>query len=217
VFELNELSMRYWSFLKKNGHSEALSECGAVLEAAVLLNIRTQRRLISHSSSDNSCSTVHWGKSLTGVIESRAMAQAGSRQPPTTEAWVCVGPGAGFSQSSSGFLCKYNTTVAFDCHIIRGMNNRPVGGRSSETYHLHEQQQKYQKSLTSKCFNSRLICHTFSYWTKLPWANSRALLSIILYFRGHILKVTECNLPQIIQESIIKLILVHVSSVWPSL
>jgi hypothetical protein len=50
------------------------------------------------------------------------MAQAGSRQPPTTEAWVCVGPGVGFSQSSSGFLRKYNATVAFDCRIIRGMN-----------------------------------------------------------------------------------------------
>jgi hypothetical protein len=38
--------------------------------------------------------------------------------------------------SSSAFPCQYNSTVALHIHIgsvIWGVNNRPVGGRSSET------------------------------------------------------------------------------------
>jgi hypothetical protein len=44
------------------------------------------------------------------------------------------GTGTGFSPSSSIFPCPYNSTVAFDNHIAWGMNNRPVGGSSSETW-----------------------------------------------------------------------------------
>jgi hypothetical protein len=33
-----------------------------------------------------------------------------------------------------GFLCQYHSTIALCVHIyVPGMNNRPVGGRSSET------------------------------------------------------------------------------------
>jgi hypothetical protein len=75
----------------------------------------------------------------------RVMAQAVSRRPLTAEARVCTqvspcgvcggqsGNGTGFYTSFSVFPCQHNFTVALHTHIIRGMNNWPVGGRSSET------------------------------------------------------------------------------------
>jgi hypothetical protein len=43
------------------------------------------------------------------------------------------GTGTRLSTSSSVFSCQYQSTVARHAHVLWGMNNRPVGGRSSET------------------------------------------------------------------------------------
>jgi hypothetical protein len=80
----------------------------------------------------------------------RVMAQAVSRQPLITKAGVrdrvrpcgiCggqSGTGTGFSMSSLVFFCQYHFTVVPYRYIIWWMNNRPVGGRSSETPHRRE-------------------------------------------------------------------------------
>jgi hypothetical protein len=77
------------------------------------------------------------------------MAQAVSHRPLTAEARVltqftprgiCIeysGTDTCFCQSSSVFPCQYKSTAALHTRIIWGMNNRPVGGRSSETWCHH--------------------------------------------------------------------------------
>jgi hypothetical protein len=45
------------------------------------------------------------------------------------------GTGTDSSPSSSVFACQYHSTVALCSHLL-GMNNRIVGGRTSETYTL---------------------------------------------------------------------------------
>jgi hypothetical protein len=53
--------------------------------------------------------------------------------------------GTGLPPISSVFPCLYHSTMAFHTHIVItwGMNNRLIGGRSSETVslHRHEKQQ----------------------------------------------------------------------------
>jgi hypothetical protein len=74
------------------------------------------------------------------------MSQAVSHQPLTAEARVrgrvnpcgiCGGQsetGTGLSPSPLALPCQYHATVAVHTHMSSGgMNNRPVGGRSSET------------------------------------------------------------------------------------
>jgi hypothetical protein len=73
------------------------------------------------------------------------MAQDVSRRLLTAEArvcarvspcWVCDGQnvtGSAFSRISLVFPCQYHSTVAPYSNIIWGINNRSVGGRSSET------------------------------------------------------------------------------------
>jgi hypothetical protein len=73
------------------------------------------------------------------------MAQAVSRRPLTMEAcvraWISVcavcggksGTRTSFSSSSSILPYQYHSTVALHTHIIWGVNNKPVGGRNSET------------------------------------------------------------------------------------
>jgi hypothetical protein len=49
--------------------------------------------------------------------------------------------------SPSVFSCQYHSTVVSVLIYHLGMNNRPVGGRSSETVspHRHEQQQQQEE------------------------------------------------------------------------
>jgi hypothetical protein len=73
------------------------------------------------------------------------MAQAFSRRPLTAETRVralvspcgiCAGQSGtdtGFSPRCVVFPCQYHSAVALHTHIILGMNNRLVGGCSSET------------------------------------------------------------------------------------
>jgi hypothetical protein len=73
------------------------------------------------------------------------MAQVVSRWPLTAEAWVlswlslceiCSGQSdtvTGLSPISSALPCQYHSTVALHTRIRCGMNNKPAGGRSSET------------------------------------------------------------------------------------
>jgi hypothetical protein len=74
------------------------------------------------------------------------MVQAVSRRPLTVEVRVrardspyeiCggqVGTGTGFSPRSLSFSCSYHSTVALHTrsYITWWMNNKPVGGHSSE-------------------------------------------------------------------------------------
>jgi hypothetical protein len=79
------------------------------------------------------------------MVKGHAMAQAVSHQPLTTDSWVCgwvspcgiygeqSGTGTGFSLSSLVFT---NTLPGLHTHTHThhlGVNNRPVGGCSSET------------------------------------------------------------------------------------
>jgi hypothetical protein len=70
-----------------------------------------------------------------------------SGRPVTTEArigpcGICggqSGAATGLSGSSSGFPCQYHSTMALHTRITWGTNDRPVGGRSSETWsHLFD-------------------------------------------------------------------------------
>jgi hypothetical protein len=73
------------------------------------------------------------------------MARAVSRRPVTAEArtlalvspcGICGGRSGtktGFLLVSSAFPCQHYSTVAVHTHITCEMNNRPVGGCSSET------------------------------------------------------------------------------------
>jgi hypothetical protein len=97
------------------------------------------------------------------------MAWTVNRRPLSSETLVspcgiCGGEGStgtGFSPSSSVFPCQYHSTVALHARVICGMNNRPVGGRSSETVSLHRHEQQQMKLyiimavavLTSWCDN----------------------------------------------------------------
>jgi hypothetical protein len=80
-----------------------------------------------------------WTKTVDNIklISGRAMAQAVSRRAEVrvNPCGICggqSGTGAGFSPTSSVFPCQHNSTLALYSHITWGMNNRPVGGRSSE-------------------------------------------------------------------------------------
>jgi hypothetical protein len=78
------------------------------------------------------------------VIQVRAVAQAFSRQPPTSEAQFRVrdstcgicgrqrGTVTDISPNSSVVPCQYHTTSALHIRVIWRMNNSPVGGCSSE-------------------------------------------------------------------------------------
>jgi hypothetical protein len=75
----------------------------------------------------------------------RAMAQEINRCLLTAEARVRArvspceicdgrsGKGTGFSTPSSVFPSQYHSTVDLHAHISYGVNNRSIGGRSSET------------------------------------------------------------------------------------
>jgi hypothetical protein len=74
------------------------------------------------------------------VVYGHAMAQAVSRRLLTEEARIraqAISCGICGGKSGTGtlvFLCQCHSTMAVHtCVITWGMNNRPVGGRSSET------------------------------------------------------------------------------------
>jgi hypothetical protein len=136
----------------------------------LIWNMQTDRQNDGHISIKILYYTIYNNNSLT-VISCRAISQAVRRWPLTAEARFrarvsprenCDGlsdTGRGFSPRFSNFPCQYHSTMFLHTHTSSWVNNRPVGGRSSQTWShpitMNNSTNKSDVVLIRNSFNTR--------------------------------------------------------------
>jgi hypothetical protein len=100
------------------------SHCGPIL-----ISHRPTRRAIPLTKQ-------YIGREMNQVVSRRHLIAEARIRGRVSPRGICdgqSGTGTGSSLKSPVFSRQHHSTVAIHTHIIGGMNNRPVGGRSSES------------------------------------------------------------------------------------